>query len=50
MQKLQFGAASGNTAYADKPSSIITEDDMMKATKMSEKRKAEMMETGSIKK
>ncbi len=46
MMKLQFDVASGNTADSDKPSSIITEDDMMKAKKMGEKKKAEMMETG----
>jgi len=44
MQKLQFNVANGNTVDADKPSSIITEDDMMKAKKMEEKMKAEMME------
>ncbi len=43
MQKLQFDVASGNTADADKPSSIITEDDMMKAKKMNEMMKKEMM-------
>lgn len=36
MQKLQFDVASGNTADADKPSSIITQDDMMKMKKMME--------------
>ncbi|MEO5570654.1 MAG: hypothetical protein ABIT08_15565 [Bacteroidia bacterium] len=44
MMKLQFDVASGNTADADKPSSIITADDMMKAKKMGEKMKAEMMD------
>ena len=43
MQKLQFDVAGGNTEDADKPSPIITEDDMMKAKKMGEKMKAEMM-------
>jgi len=43
MQKLQFDVVNGNTADADKPSSIITEDDMMKAKKMEEKMKMEMM-------
>ena len=43
MQKLQFDVANGNTADADKPSSIITEDDMLKAKKMEEKMKAEML-------
>jgi len=33
MQKLQFDVANGNTADTDKPSSIITADDMMKAKK-----------------
>jgi len=44
MEKLQFNVANGNTADADKPSSIITEEDMMKAKRMEEKMKAEMME------
>jgi len=53
MQKLQFDVANGNTADADKPSSIITEDDMMKAKKMGEMMKKEMMmpvhgETGHV--
>ncbi|MBA3663266.1 MAG: hypothetical protein H0W61_03535 [Bacteroidetes bacterium] len=43
MQKLQFDVASGNTADADKPNSIITEDDMMKAKKMNEMMKKDMM-------
>jgi hypothetical protein len=43
MQKLQFNVASGNTADTDKPNSIITEDDMMKAKKMNEQMKKEMM-------
>jgi len=43
MQKLQFDVANGNTADADKPSSIITDDDMMKAKKMGEMMKKEMM-------
>ncbi len=46
MQKLQFNVASGNTTYADEASSIITEEDMMKAKKMNEMMKKEMMETG----
>jgi len=44
MQKLQFNLTNGKTTDADKPSSIITEDDMMKAKKMNEMMKAEMME------
>ena len=36
MQKLQFEIAKGNTADSDKPSSIITPEDMMKAKKMME--------------
>ncbi len=44
MQKLVFNVANGNTADADAPSSIITEDDMMKAKKMNEMMKKEMME------
>jgi hypothetical protein len=43
MQKLVFNVANGNTADTDKPSSIITEDDMMKAKKMNEMMKKEMM-------
>ena len=43
MQKLQFDVPSGNTADADIPSSIITNDDMMKAKKMGEMMKKEMM-------
>jgi len=43
MQKLQFDVANGNTADADKASSIITEDDMMKAKKMNEMMQKEMM-------
>jgi hypothetical protein len=43
MQKLQFDVANGNTADADKASSIITEDDMMKAKKMNEMMTKEMM-------
>ncbi len=43
MQKLQFDVPNGNTADCDKPSSIITEDDMMKAKKMGEMMKKEMM-------
>ncbi len=44
MQKLQFDVANGNTADTDKPSSIITKDDMMKAKKMEEMMKKEMMD------
>ena len=43
MQKLQFDVANGNTADADKASSIITNEDMMKAKKMNEKMKEDMM-------
>ncbi len=43
MQKLQFNVASGNTTYADEASSIITEEDMMKAKKMNEMMKTELM-------
>ncbi len=43
MQKLVFNVANGNTADADKPSSIITPEDMMKAKKMNEMMKKEMM-------
>ncbi len=50
MQKLQFDVASGNTADSDKASSIITDDDMMKAKKIEEKMKAEMMEEMEMKK
>ncbi|MDQ3140615.1 MAG: hypothetical protein M3Q56_00030 [Bacteroidota bacterium] len=50
MEKLQFDVASGNTADADKPSSIITEDDMMKAKKMEEMMKKEMMMAANVKK
>jgi len=46
MQKLQFNVASGNTTDADEASSIITEEDMMKAKKMNEMMKKEMMEKG----
>ncbi len=44
MQKLQFDVVNGNTADADKPSSIITQDDMMKAKKMNEMMKKDMMD------
>lgn len=37
MQKLQFDVAQSNTTDSDKPSSIITQDDMMKMKKMMEK-------------
>lgn len=43
MQKLQFDVANGNTADADKPNSIITEEDMAKAKMMNEMMKKEMM-------
>lgn len=43
MEKLVFNVANGNTADADKPNSILTEDDMMKAKKMNEMMKKEMM-------
>lgn len=43
MQKLQFNLPSGKTVYTDKPSSFITEDDMMKAKKMKEMMKKDMM-------
>ncbi len=46
MQKLQFNVANGNTAFTDEASSIITGEDMMKAKKMNEMMKKEMMETG----
>lgn len=50
MQKLQFDVTIGNTGYIDKPNSIITQDDLMKAKKMNEKMKKEMMETNDVKK
>ncbi|MDQ3047846.1 MAG: hypothetical protein M3R27_09890 [Bacteroidota bacterium] len=43
MEKLQFDVAKGNTADADKPSSIITPEDMMKAKKMMEEMKEKTM-------
>ncbi|MCE9537639.1 MAG: hypothetical protein K8R85_00250, partial [Bacteroidetes bacterium] len=43
MQKLVFNVANGNTEDSDKPNSIITEDDMMKAKQMNEMMKMEMM-------
>lgn len=43
MQKLQFDVAQGNTADSDKPNSIITQDDMMKAKKMNDMMKNEML-------
>ncbi|MBA3284457.1 MAG: hypothetical protein H0U27_05280 [Nitrosopumilus sp.] len=43
MQKLQFDVASGNTVDSDKPSSIITAEDMMKAKKMMEEMKEKTM-------
>jgi hypothetical protein len=44
MQKLQFDVAKGGTADTDKPSSVITEEDIAKAKKMNEAMKKEMME------
>lgn len=44
MQKLQFDVVKGNTTYTDKPSSIITQSDMMKAKKMNEMMKKEMLD------
>lgn len=49
MQKLVFNVANGNTADADKPSSIITEDDMMKAKKMNEMMKKDMKQDMGMK-
>ncbi len=43
MQKLQFDVAQTNTTDSDKPSSIITQDDMMKMKKMMEIMEKEMM-------
>lgn len=43
IQKLQFDVPSGNTAYTDEPSPIITEEDMMKAKEMKEMMKKDMI-------
>ncbi len=43
VQKLQFDVPGGNTVFTDKPSPIITQDDMTKAKKMKEMMKEEMM-------
>ena len=42
MQKLQFDVAQANTTDSDKPSSIITQDDMMKMKKMMEMMEKDM--------
>ncbi len=44
IQKLQFNLPSGKTAYTDKPSSILSQDDITKMKGMKEMMKKEMMD------
>ncbi len=48
MEKLHFSVAKGNTADSDQPSSIITQEDMMKAKKMMEMMQKEMGMDGKV--
>ncbi|WP_296622132.1 hypothetical protein [Marivirga sp.] len=43
IQKLQFDVSSGNTAFTDEPSPMITEEDMMKAKEMKDMMKKDMI-------